>query len=95
MQLCISNIESRKNGPRGKNPGKMVPGKNGSRKKWLTENWSPEKWSPENSETKNRGVSVEHRGVCMECLDVINILKPKTRPFFRRFFSRGPFLRVP
>ena len=52
--------------------------------KWSPENWSPEKWSPENwspgnSETKNRGVGVEHRGVCVECWDVINLWKPKTR----------------
>ena len=33
----------------------------------------------QNSETKNRGVSVEHRGVCVECSDVINVWKPKTR----------------
>ena len=35
--------------------------------KWSPEKWSPEKWSPWNSETKNRGVVVEHRGVCVEC----------------------------
>ena len=28
---------------------------------------------------KNRGVSVEHRGACVECSDVINLWKPKTR----------------
>ena len=33
----------------------------------------------QNSETKNRGVSFEHRGVCVECSDVINLWKPKTR----------------
>ena len=33
----------------------------------------------QNSETKNRGVSVEHRGVCVECSDVINLWKPKIR----------------
>ena len=33
----------------------------------------------QNTETKNRGVSVEHRGVCVECSDVINLWKPKTR----------------
>ena len=70
-------------------PGKMVPEKNGRRKKgprekWSSENWSPEKWSPENwspgnSETKNFGAGVEHRGVCVECCDVINLWKPKTR----------------
>ena len=43
-------------------PGKMVPEKNGPR----------QKWSPGNSETNNRGVGVEHRGVCVECSDVIN-----------------------
>ena len=53
--------------------------KNGSRKKWSSEKWSPENWSPGNSETKNRGVSVEHRGVCVECWHVINLWKPKTR----------------
>ena len=64
-------------------PGKMVPGK------MIPEKWSPGKMvpgkmvrgkrSPGNSETKNRGVSVEHRGVCVECWDVINLCKPKTR----------------
>ena len=79
----------------GKNgPWKMIPGKNGLRKngprkngpreKWSLENWSPEKWSPENwspgnQETKNRGVGVEHRGVCVECWDVVNLEIPKTR----------------
>ena len=33
----------------------------------------------QNSETKNRGVSVEHRGMCVECSDVINLWNPKTR----------------
>ena len=33
----------------------------------------------QNTETKNCGVSVEHRGVCVECSDVINLWKPKTR----------------
>ena len=33
----------------------------------------------QNLETKNRGVSVEHRGVCVECSNVINLWKPKTR----------------
>ena len=33
----------------------------------------------QNTETKNRVVSVEHRGVCVECSDVINLWKPKTR----------------
>ena len=28
---------------------------------------------------KNRWVDVEHRGMCVECWDVINLLKPKTR----------------
>ena len=32
----------------------------------------------QNSETKNRRVSVEDRGVCVECSDVINLWKPKT-----------------
>ena len=64
-------------------PRKMVP-ENCPREKWSPENWSPEKWSPENwspgnSETKNRGVGVEHRGVCVKCLDAINLWKPKTR----------------
>ena len=67
-------------------PGKMVPGKNGPqkngprkngpRKNGPREKWSPEKWSPGNSETKNRGVSVEHRCVCVERSDVINLWKP-------------------
>ena len=69
------------------NPGKIVPGKmvpeksspeKSSPEKWSPEKWSPEKespqnWSPGNSETKNRGVSVEHRGMCVECSDVINL----------------------
>ena len=46
------------------NPGKMVP-KNGPREKWSPENYSPENWSPQNAKTKNRRVSVEHRGVCV------------------------------
>ena len=41
-------------------PGKMVPEKNRPRK-----NGPRKKWSPENSETKNRGAGVEHRGVCV------------------------------
>ena len=82
-------IESRKNGlrkdgPREKrslenwSPENWSP-ENWSPENWSPENWSPEKWSPGNSETKNRGVSVEHRGVCVECSDVINLWKPKTR----------------
>ena len=48
----------------------MVPEKNGlqekwSPEKWSSEKWSPENWSPGNSKTKNRGVGVEHRGVCV------------------------------
>ena len=57
----------------------MVSEKNRPREKSSSENWSPENWSPGNSETKNRGVGVEHRGVCVECWDVINLQKPKTR----------------
>ena len=33
---------------------------------------------PESSETKNRGVSVEHRGVYVECWDVIIYENPKS-----------------
>ena len=33
----------------------------------------------QNTETKNHWVSVEHRGVCVECSDVIILWKPKTR----------------
>ena len=33
----------------------------------------------QNSETKNRRVSAEHRGMCVECSDVINLWNPKTR----------------
>ena len=77
-----------------RNPGKMVPGKNGPRRKGSSEKWSPRKMVPGklvpgkmvsgklvpgNSETKNRGLDVEHRRVCMECWDVINLWKPKTR----------------
>ena len=32
-----------------------------------------------NTETKNRGVNVKHRGMCVECSDVINLWKPRTR----------------
>ena len=45
-------------------PGKMVRGKNGPRKNGPWEKSCPENWSPGNSETKNRGVGVEFRGVC-------------------------------
>ena len=42
----------------------------------------------QNTETKNRRVSVKHRGVCVECSDVINLWKPKTRQqIFLDFFS--------
>ena len=34
---------------------------------------------PENLETKNRGVSLKLRDMCVECRDVINLWKPKTR----------------
>ena len=65
-------------------PRKNGPRKNGPREEWSPENrssekWFPENWSPGNLETKNRGESIEHRGVCVECLDVINLWKPKTR----------------
>ena len=39
----------------------------------------PGKIVPKKTETKNRGVSVERRGVCVEYWDVINLWKPKTR----------------
>ena len=54
-------------------PGKMVPGKIVPE-----ENGPPENWSPGNSK-KNRGMSIEHRGVCVEFSDVISLWKPKTR----------------
>ena len=57
---------------------KMVPEKNSPRKNGPWEKWSSKNWSPGNSETKNRGVGVEHRGACVECWDVINLRKPKT-----------------
>ena len=57
------------------NPGKMVSGKM-IPGKMVHEKWSPENWSPGNSETKNRGVGVEHRGDFVECWDVINLWKP-------------------
>ena len=49
--------------------------------------WKPETWQQtQDSETNNRGVSVEHRVcvcasvcVCVECSDVIDLWKPKTR----------------
>ena len=91
----------RKNGPRKIDPGKNGPRekwsrKNGSRKngprkigprqKWSSEKWSPESWSPGISETKSRGVGVEHRGVCMRNVGMRSIYenlklgnKPKTR----------------
>ena len=65
--------------PRKMVPEKRGPRKNGPQEKWSPEYWCPEKWSPGNSETKNRRVGVEHRGVCVECWDVINLWKPKTR----------------
>ena len=43
------------------------------------ENKSKTRKRTRNTKTKNRGVSVEHRGVCVECSDVINLRKPKTR----------------
>ena len=62
-------------------PGKMVPEKNGIRK-----NGPRQKWSPGNSETKNRGVGVEHRGVCVWNVGMWSIYenpklgnKPETR----------------
>ena len=96
-------------------PEKKGPRKNGPREKWSPENWSrenlsPEKWSPENSGTKNRWVGFEHRSVCVcvcvECWDVINLWKPKTREHFSgdqfsrdqfsgNHFSRGPFFQGP
>ena len=86
-RIYISRIPEKwtpKNGPREKwSSGKMVLGEKWSSekwspKKWSPENWSPEKWSrekwsPGNSETKNRAVRVKHRGVYVECLDVINL----------------------
>ena len=61
-------------------PGKKIPEKwsseNGPREKWFGK-LVPGKMVPENSETKNRGMSVKHRGVCVcvcvECWDVINL----------------------
>ena len=35
--------------------------------------------NPKLGNKKNRGVSVEHRGVCVECANVINLWKPKSR----------------
>ena len=73
-------IGPRKNGPREKwspekwsarkmVPEKMVPEKwspgNWSLGKWSPGNWSPEKWSLGISETKNLGVGVKHRDVCV------------------------------
>ena len=62
-------------------PGKSVPGKNGPRKNGPRKNGPPG-----NSETKNLGVGVEHRGVCVWNLGMLLIYenskldnKPKTR----------------
>ena len=54
-------------------PRKMVLGKNGPRK------MAPENWSLGNSQSKNRGVGVKHRGMCVEYWDVIKLWKLKTR----------------
>ena len=36
--------------------------------------WKPKtRQQTQNSETKNRGESVEHRGVCVKCSDVVNL----------------------
>ena len=73
-----------KNGPREKwspekwSPRKMVPGKI-VRGKLVSGKMFPENWSPGNSETKDRGASVEHRGVYVECWNVINLRKSETR----------------
>ena len=45
---------------------------------------------PENSETKNRGVSVEHRGVCVEYWDVTHIAQNITetcQKYFQSFIA--------
>ena len=70
---------TRKNGHRKIVPRKNSPRKNSPRKNGPREKWSPENWSPGNSETKNRGVGVKHRGVCVVCWVVIDIWQPKTR----------------
>ena len=62
-KIVLGKMISEKNGCRENGPRKNGPWRNGLR----------EKWSPGNSETKNRGVGVEHRGVCVECWDVINL----------------------
>ena len=64
-------------------PGKLIPGKLKTEKSWgkIYEIYENPKFDnkPEtrkqtrNTETKNRRVSVEHHGVCVECSDVINL----------------------
>ena len=68
-------------------PSKMLPGKNGPRKLRNKKSWGERRASwcvcgmmefdqfmkTQNLETKNRGVSVEHRGVCVECSNMINL----------------------
>ena len=59
--------------------GKLVPGKLRNKKSWgeRRESWCvcgifgcDQSMQTQNAETKNRGVSVEHRGVCVECSDM-------------------------
>ena len=59
--------ESRQNGPRKNGSQKNGPRKIGTRKN------GPQKNGPGKFRYKNRGVSVEHRGVCVERWDVINL----------------------
>ena len=69
-------------------PGKMVRERNGPRKiqKRKIVGWASsivvcvcgmlgcdQSIKTQNSKTKNRGMSVEHRGVCVEYSDVINL----------------------
>ena len=77
-KIGTQKIGTQKNGPR-----KIGTQKNGTRKIG-TQKIGTQKNGPQ----KNRGVSVEHRGVCVRMYTdttrmleyVINLFKPKTRP---------------
>ena len=63
----------------------MVPDKNGPRKNGPRERWSPEKWPPGKTVPGKLRIVKSWGGrraswcVWVECSDVINIWKPKTR----------------
>ena len=65
-----------KNGPRKNDPRKMVPGK------LVPAKMNPEKMVPRKldpGKLRNEKSWGVHRGMCVECWDVINLCKPKTR----------------